>query len=95
MISSGAASLGVISIDGFGTENSVVVPVIEPMVAVTIRLPGANDPPFVAAGTSVVTENAPAASAENPPVGIPEAVPNVRTVPEVFGGKPLPVIVTV
>jgi hypothetical protein len=52
MVSSTAASAGVIVIVGFGVEKSVELPVIAPTVVEMICVPGVNDPPVVAAGTS-------------------------------------------
>jgi hypothetical protein len=52
MISSTAASAGLIEIVGFGVENKVELPVITPTVASTICVPGDKDPPVVEAGTS-------------------------------------------
>jgi hypothetical protein len=94
MTSSGAASAGVMVMEAFGTAKLVVVPWIEPTFATTILLPGESDPPVLEAGTSVVKENAPSASAEKPPVGIALAPPKVRIDPVVLGGKPEPVTVT-
>jgi len=93
-ISSTAACAGVIVIEGLGTEKPVVLPVIVPIVAVTILVPGLNDPPVVAAGTSVTTEKAPVPSVMNPPEGTPLEEPKVRVDPVVFGGNPVPETVT-
>jgi hypothetical protein len=79
---------------GLGTENAVVVPVIDPIIAETIVVPGFNDPPVVFAGTSMIASNPPEASDVIPPAGIALAVPNVKVVADVLGGKPVPVKVT-
>jgi hypothetical protein len=52
IVSSTAASAGLIVIDGFGVAKSVELPVIAPTVVDTIWVPGVKDPPVVAAGTS-------------------------------------------
>ena len=52
IVSSTAASAGVITIIGLGVEKSVELPVILPTVADMIWVPGASEPPVVAAGTS-------------------------------------------
>ena len=83
-----------ITIEGLGIANAVVLPVIVPTVTDMILVPGANEPPAVAAGTSVTTLKAPLASLMKPVAGIPLAPPKVRVDPVVLGGNPLPVTVT-
>jgi hypothetical protein len=82
---------GVIVIDGLWIAKSVDDPMICPTVAVTMWVPGGNEPPAVAAGTSMLSENAPAESVRIPPLGIAVAVPIVKVDIVVLGGKELPV----
>ena len=94
MISSTTASAGTTVIEGLGMANAVVLPVIVPILTVTILVPGASEPPVEAAGTSVTTLKAPSPSVMKPPTGIPLAVPKLRVVPVVLGGNALPLTVT-
>ena len=93
--SSTEAEAGVIVIDGFGVAKSVELPTIWPTVTDTICVPGLSDPPAVAAGTSTIAVNAPAASVRIPAVGIAFTPPIVRADAVVAGGKFEPVSVTV
>jgi hypothetical protein len=95
MVSSTAASAGVIVIAGLGVENSVELPVIEPTVADTICVPGDSEPPVVEAGTSITCVNPPAASVRIPPDGMASEDPIVNAEAVVAGGNPEPVMVTV
>jgi hypothetical protein len=94
-VSSGDAVAGSIVSEALGTSNAVVVPEMVPTVATTILEPGVRDPPVAAPGISVIVVKPPRASVKNPPWGIPLAPPKVKTTPVVFGGKLLPVTVTI
>jgi hypothetical protein len=95
IVSSTAASAGSIVIDGFGVEKSVELPVMLPTVAEMICVPGDNEPPVVAAGTSITWVKLPVASVKIPAVGIAFAPPMVKVEAVVFGGKFEPVSVIV
>ena len=94
-VSSTSATVGVIVNSAMGVAKLVVVPKVLPIIIVTCCISGANEPPVIAAGTSVTAAKLPSNDVVMPPDGIALEPPMVKVDAAVFGGNPEPVIVII